>query len=221
MARKKEKQHSIILGDVVTVQQCTEFGMLHNTYHGVLIWRPMSRDTSIPQVYAIWTWNKLSAYEAEINKQYLHEALFQLQLTSWESRIWTYMMSDENIRNILYVPRNYKDNIQFVRSEDPIVKPGDLVVDKRWLYRFYSGNARRVLAVKKDEGYNEDRLCIENTQQTRWLGFYNWVSTVLRRNVIKISKETTIEIKKEPRKKQNRLTGILTKSSQHQMSKGA
>ena len=214
MTKKKEKKQRIVIGDVVEIQDARNFGMVRNTYRGVLIWRPTNQNEETPQFYAVWTWNRFSTREAEVNLSLLRNAFNRLPSDIrddyWDTRIWKYMMDEENVKHILYVPKNYKVHIRFIEHETLKISAGDFVLDKRWFYRFGRGNVRRVLAVKKDEAYGEDRLCIENPTTTRYLGFYNWISAVLRKNVIKISKTKTMEMPiEEPEPKQTHLKNIL------------
>ena len=212
--KKKEKWHPIIIGDVVEVQNCKDFGMARNKYRGVLIWRPMDQDKYTPQFYAIWLWNKFGTNEAEINKRHIEKKYNELDHSAyWRTQPWTYMLKDENVSHILYVPREYKENIKFIEHENPRISVGDYVLDRRWLCRFGQGNMRKVLAVKRDKYYDENRICMENSEAT-YLSFYNWVSTALRRHLIKISKTQTMELPEEkPAEKPNRLKSIFIRET--------
>ena len=215
MTKKKEKWHPVIIGDVVEAQNCKVFGMSRNKYRGVVIWRPMDTGEYTPQFYAIWTWNKLNTNDKEANRQNIKRVYNRLDQTHyWNIAIWNYMLNENCVSHIVYVPVEYRENIQFLEHENPVISVGDIVLDRRWLARFRDNNLRRVLAVKKDKGYDEDRICFENPVAEKYLTVNNWVSVLLRRNVIKISKTKAMEMPEEaPEPKPNRLKNIIVRKN--------
>ena len=221
MAEKKEERKIPFIGDTVEVSECRKYGLRRNKICGIVIWRPINKSRGTPQLYAIWIPDGLQENEQQAQAAMLktmHDTIFNsYEHNHWEhyvSYTWRMIMENGDKQHILYVPVEYKSNIKFLDAEEEGLVVGDLVLDRRWCMRFGKHPIRVVLAIKYDQYYGMNRICVENPLEERHLRFGNWVYPVLRKDLICISRRKLPKIiEKEVPVKKSVFSEILSRSA--------